>query len=61
VKFVKIKMNKKGTLEWEYIAAIVLVLLIVVVILMFSEGIKTKIMDMGREFFSEILPSQLGQ
>lgn len=54
-------MNKKGTLEWEYIAAIVLVLLIVVVILMFSEGIKTKIMDMGREFFSEILPSQLGQ
>lgn len=53
-------MNKKGALEWEYLAAIVLVLIIVVVILLFSEGIKTKIMEAGKNFFSSILP-QIGQ
>ena len=54
-------MNKKGTLEWEYLAAIVLVLIIVVVILLFSESMKTQIMEKGKEFFSNILPNLLGQ
>lgn len=53
-------INKKGTLEWEYLAAIVLVLLIVVVILLFSQGIKTTIIEKGREFFSDLIP-KLGQ
>ncbi|MBL7100995.1 MAG: hypothetical protein ISS23_03520 [Nanoarchaeota archaeon] len=54
-------INKKGKLELEYLAAIVLVLLIVVVILLFSEGIRNTIMEKGREFFSNILPTSLGQ
>ncbi|MBU4502886.1 MAG: hypothetical protein KKA79_09900 [Nanoarchaeota archaeon] len=54
-------MDKKGTLEWEYIAAIVLVLIIVVVILLFSDSMKNMIMERGREFFSNILPEKLGQ
>lgn len=54
-------LNKKGTLEWEYIAAIVLVLVIVVVILLFSDNMKNMVMEKGREFFSTILPEKLGQ
>lgn len=54
-------MNKKGILEWEYIAAIVLILLIVVVMLLFSQGIKTTVMEKGSEFFSKIIPNWLGQ
>lgn len=55
------KLNKKGKLEWEYLAAIVLVLIIIVVILLFSEGIKKLIMEKGEAFFSKILPDWLGQ
>lgn len=54
-------MNKKGKLEWEYLAAIVLVLLIIVIILLFSEGIKEKILEAGRKFFTETIPTNLGQ
>jgi len=49
-------MNKKGKLEWEYLAAIVLVLLIVVVMILFSDGIKNLIMEKGAEFFGNLLP-----
>jgi len=54
-------MNKKGKLEWEYLAAIVLVLLIVVVLLLSSDSIKNMIMQRGKEFFSKIIPDWLGQ
>lgn len=54
-------MNKKGKLEWEYIAAIVLLLLIVVIILLFSGGIKEKILEAGAKFFKETIPLELGQ
>lgn len=56
-----IKINKKGVLEWEYIAAIVLVLLIVVVMLLFSDTVKNMIMERGKEFFSNIIPESVGQ
>ena len=54
-------MNKKGKLEWEYLAAIVLVLLIVVIMLLYSESIKEKIIEAGKKFFSEVLPTKLKQ
>lgn len=57
----KEKMNKKGKLEWEYLAAIVLVLLIIVVLLLFSENIGKIIMERGKKFFSEIIPGWVGQ
>ncbi|MDP2907485.1 MAG: hypothetical protein Q8O03_06095 [Nanoarchaeota archaeon] len=55
------KINKKGKMEWEYLAAIVLILIIIVVMLLFSQGIKTKVMEKGSEFFSKIIPDWLGQ
>lgn len=55
------KLNKKGKLEWEYLAAIALVLIIVVVMLLFSESIKAKIVEKGKEFFSNLLPDWFGQ
>lgn len=54
-------MHKQGKLEWEYLAAIALVLILVVVLLLFSEGIRKTIMDKGQEFFSNIMPDWLGQ
>lgn len=55
------KLNKKGKLEWEYLAAIVLILLIVVVMLLFSQGVKNTIIEKSENFFSKILPDWLGQ
>lgn len=55
------RLNKKGKLEWEYIAAIVLILVIVVIILLFSGGIKEKILEAGAKFFKETIPLELGQ
>lgn len=49
-------MDKKGKMEWEYLAAIVIVLIVVVVMLLYSEGIKTTIMDAGKKFFSNLFP-----
>ena len=54
-------MNKKGKLEWEYLAVIVLVLLIIVVMLLFSDSIRKMIMEKGSEFFNKIIPDWLGQ
>jgi len=54
-------LYKKGKLEWEYLAAIVLILLIIVVMLLFSQTIKNIIFEKGKEFFSKIIPNWLGQ
>lgn len=53
--------NKKGKLEWEYLAAIALILLVIVIMMLFSETIKTTIMEKGREFMDKIIPDFLGQ
>lgn len=55
------KINKSGKLEWEYLAAIVLVLLIIVVMLLFSQSVKNIVFEKGRELFSKIIPDWLGQ
>lgn len=55
------KMNKKGKLEWEYLAAIALVLIIVVVILLFSESVKNIIIEKSQDLFSKIIPDWLRQ
>ncbi len=54
-------MDKKGKLEWEYLAAIILVLLIIVVMLLFSQTIKNTLIEKGKELFSKIIPDWLGQ
>lgn len=56
-----LKIGKKGKLEWEYLAAVVLVLLIIVVMILFSQTAKNIVIEKGKEFFSKIIPDWLGQ
>ncbi len=54
-------INKKGALEWEYLAAIVLVLVLVIVLILFSDNLKNILVSKAKDFFSDILPSSLGR
>jgi len=44
-------MKRKGTLTWEYLAAVVLVLIIVIVLLLFMDAVREAIIEQKDKFF----------
>jgi hypothetical protein len=48
-------IKKRGKLEWEYIAAVVLVLLIIIVMLILSGTIRDIIWEKAKEAISALL------
>ena len=48
-------MKKKGVMEWEYLAAILLVLIVVFVILLFMGYVKGTIAERAKEFIKNLL------
>lgn len=50
-------MKKKGALEWEYLAAIILILLVIVLGLMFLKFGHETITEKASEFFKGFLKS----
>lgn len=49
------KINQKGMIAWEYIAAIILALIVILIILLFSKTIKDNIIQGISYFTSTIL------
>ncbi|MBT3984803.1 hypothetical protein HOD38_02220 [archaeon] len=41
----KVLLNKKGDLAWEYIAGIIIAMLVLVLIIIFTTGLKDKVVD----------------
>ena len=52
--WIKMGISKKGKMEWEYLAAIVLVLLIIVVMILYSGNMKNLIISKGGDFWGAI-------
>jgi len=44
--------NKKGTIAWEYVAAIIIGLVVILIIILFSTAIREKVLE-GLQYFTE--------